>query len=82
MLVVFVQYRHIVIDANFPGRIFQGIQEPCLLGDIDRGLFSISDRGASFDDMFMKFWIYMSFCVLNLTKGGDIFKNYFWRAKI
>ena len=32
--------------------------------------------------MFMKFWIYMSFCVLNLTKGGDIFKNYFWRAKI
>ena len=24
----------------------------------------------------------MSHFVLNLTKGGDIFKNYFWRAKI
>ena len=49
---------------------------------IDRGLFSKFNWGASFDDMFMKFWIYMSYFVLNLTKGGDIFKYYFWRAKI
>ena len=49
---------------------------------IDRGLFSIFNWGASFDDMFMKFWIQMSFCMLNLMKGGDLAKNEFWRDKI
>ena len=49
---------------------------------IDRGLFSIFNWGASFDDMFMKFWIYMSFCMLNLIKGGDIAKIDFRRAQI
>ena len=43
----------------------------CSMYTIDRGLFSIFNWGASFDDMFMKFWIYMSFCMLNLMKGGD-----------
>ena len=31
--------------------------------------------------MFMKFWIYMSFCILNLMKGSDLLKNNFWLAK-
>ena len=39
------------------------------------------NQSESVDEMFMEFWIYMSFCMLNLIKGGDLLKNDFWFAK-